>query len=102
MAVDPERTRNTTAVDWLFQEALAPYFASGTVSAANGGGSGIETLPVNVWETAEAYGADLLAPGLEEQSVNVTFHDDTVSIEGELRCQAPEGANVIRMEFAPA
>ncbi len=102
MVIDPGRTRNTTGVDRLFNAAFAPYFASGTVSAANGGGTGIETLPINVWETPEGYGADLLAPGLDEQSVNVTVHDDTLSIEGELRRQAPEGANVIRMEFAPA
>jgi HSP20 family protein len=102
MAIDPGRTRNTTAVDRLFNAAFAPYFASGIVSAANGGGTGVETLPMNVWESPEGYGADLLAPGLDEQSVSVTVHGDTLSIEGELRCQAPMGANVIRMEFDPA
>lgn len=102
MSIDLWQTRPYNAVaDRLFREALAPYMASGT-SAANGGGTAIETLPMNVWETPEGYGADLLAPGLDEQSVNVTVHDDTLSIEGELRNQAPEGATVIQLEFAPA
>lgn len=101
MVSDPGRTRSTTAVDRL-NAAFAPYFVSATVSAANGGGTGIETLPMNVWETPEGYGVDFLAPGLDEQSVNVTVQDNTLSIEGELRWQAPEGANVIRMEFDPA
>jgi len=102
MTIDPGKTRNTTAVDRLFTAAFAPYFAGGPVSAANGGSTGIETLPMNVWETTEGYGADLLAPGLDELSVNVTLDDDTLSIEGELRGQAPDGASVIQMEFAPA
>jgi HSP20 family protein len=102
MAIDTGNTRNTATLDRLFNAAFAPYLAGGTVSAANGASTGIETLPLNVWETTEGYGADLLAPGLDEHSVNVTLDDDTLSIEGELRCQAPEGANVIQMEFAPA
>lgn len=102
MASDSGRTRNTSAVNHLFDAAFAPYIASRIVSATNGGSTDSETLPMNVWETTEGYGADLLAPGLDEHSVNVTLDDGTLSIEGELRCQVPEGASVIQMEFAPA
>ena len=83
------------AVNRLFEEALGSR-------AAEGGPTGFQSLPVNVWETAEGYQAALLAPGLDPQSLNVTMHEDTLSIEGELQWEVPEGARVIWQEFAPA
>jgi hypothetical protein len=38
--------------------------------AADGGSTGYQSLPVNVWETDEAYHATLMAPGLESGSWN--------------------------------
>ena len=43
----------------------------------------------------------LLAPGLDEQSINVTVHEDTLAIEGELKFTVPEGARPIWQEFGP-
>jgi HSP20 family molecular chaperone IbpA len=57
---------------------------------------------VNVWETPEGYQAALLAPGLDEQTINVTVHDDTLVIEGELQFAVPEGAKPIWQEFGPS
>jgi len=103
MSIERPRTRPYATSDHrLFHAAFTPCLASGSVGAANGDGTGVERLPINVWETPETYGADLLAPGLDEQSARVTVHDDMLLIEGELRCQVPQGANVIRMEFDPA
>ena len=48
------------------------------------------------------YEATFLAPGLDEQSINVTVHDDTLAIEGKLRFDIPEGAKVVWQEFGPA
>jgi HSP20 family protein len=93
---------HSTAVDRLFLDALAPYVASGTSTAASGGTTGFESLPLNVWETVEGYEATFLAPGLDEQSINVTVHDDTLAIEGELRFEVPDGAKVVWQEFGPA
>jgi HSP20 family protein len=87
------------AVDRLFEQAFAPFFST---SAGDGGGTGVQTLPVNVWETDEGYQAVVLAPGLDEQSLNVTVHEDTLAIEGELQFQAPEGARMVWQEFGPA
>jgi HSP20 family protein len=102
MSIDLWQTRPyNPSADRLFREALAPYFASGT-SAANGGATAFQSLPVNAWETAAGYEAVLLAPGLDEQSINVTVHDDTLLIEGELRCDVPEGAKMIWQEFGPS
>jgi HSP20 family protein len=103
MSTDQRRTRPySTAVDRLFLDALAPYFADGTSNAANGGTTGFRSLPVNVWETVDGYEATFLAPGLDEQSINVTVHDDTLAIEGELRFEVPDGAKVVWQEFGPA
>ena len=97
------RTRpHSRAVDRLFLDALAPYIANGTSIATNGGSTGFQSVPVNVWETVEGYEATFLAPGLDEQSINVTVHDDTLAIDGALRFDVPEGAKVVWQEFAPA
>ena len=103
MAIDLWRTRpysgtNTPLRQWVdrvFDEAFAREGAAGTGSA------GFQSLPVNVWETQEGYQAALLAPGLDEQSINVTVHEDTLAIEGELKFNVPEGARPIWQEFGP-
>src|SRR5689334_25191681 len=82
MAIDLWRTRpysgyNTPLRQWVdrvFDDAFAREGNTGTGSA------GFQSLPVNVWETPEGYQAALLAPGLDEQSLNVTVHDDTLAI----------------------
>lgn len=104
MAIDLWRTRPYSlstlnqAVDRLFEQAFTPSYGSGT----NGGTTGFQSLPVNVWETPDGYQAALLAPGLDEQSINVTAHDDTLAIEGDLRFQMPENARAVWQEFGPS
>ena len=101
MAIDLWRTRPYTSyntplrqwVDRVFDEAFA---------RENTGSAGFQSLPVNVWETADGYQAALLAPGLDEQSINVTVHDDTLAIEGELKVSVPENAKTVWQEFGPA
>ncbi|HYW89404.1 MAG TPA: Hsp20/alpha crystallin family protein, partial [Chloroflexota bacterium] len=106
MAIDLWRTRpystmNTPIRQWVdrvFEDAFGPVY-----SAASGNASaGFQTLPVNVWETTDGYQAALLAPGLDEQSINVSVHEETLSIEGELKFQVPEGAKPIWQEFGPS
>jgi HSP20 family molecular chaperone IbpA len=104
MSIDVWRTRPYTSfntplrqwVDRVFDEALSRENTPSNSSA------GFASLPVNVWETPEGYQAALLAPGLDEQSINVTVHDDTLVIEGELQFSVPEGAKPIWQEFGPA
>jgi HSP20 family molecular chaperone IbpA len=106
MAIDLWRTRPYAAyntplrhwVDQVFSDAFGqPSSASNPQSSA-----GFQSLPVNVWETGEGYQAALLAPGLDEQSINVTVHEDTLVIEGELTFSVPEGAKAIWQEFGPS
>jgi HSP20 family protein len=104
MAIDLWRTRPYTMnapmrqwVDRVFEDSFGPVY-----SAQQGNGSaGFQSLPVNVWETTEGYHAALLAPGLDESSINVTVHDDTLAIEGALSFQVPEGAKAVWQEFGP-
>jgi HSP20 family molecular chaperone IbpA len=65
-------------VDGFYEQAFAP-FTSG--NPADGGSTGFQTLPVNVWETDDAYLATLMAPGLDEKTINITMHQDTLAIE---------------------
>ncbi len=106
MAIDLWRTRpyssmNTPLRQWVdrvFDDAFAHEgAASGTTGSA-----GFQSLPVNVWETPEGYQAALLAPGLDEQTLNVTVHEDTLAIEGELKFNVPEGARPVWQEFGAA
>ena len=104
MAIDLWRTRpyssyNTPLRQWVdrvFDDAFARE------GGQNGGSAGFQSLPVNVWETPEGYQAALLAPGLDEQSINVTVHDETLVIEGELQFSVPEGAKAVWQEFGPS
>jgi HSP20 family protein len=86
-------------VDGLYDKAFAPLTSG---NAADGGSTGFQSLPVNVWETDEAYHATLIAPGLDEQSINVTVHEDTLTIEGVLDYPVAEGATAVWHEFGPA
>jgi len=104
MAIDIWRTRpyyNNTAplrqwVDRVFDDAFARE------GATTNGAAGFQTLPVNVWETPDGYQAGLLAPGLDENTLNVTVHDDTLAIEGELKFNVPEGSKAVWQEFGPS
>jgi HSP20 family protein len=82
----------------LFEQSFAPFTAA---APANGGGTGFESLPANVWETEDAYHAALMAPGLDEHTINLTVHEDTLAIEGTRAFQAPDGAKVVWQEFNP-
>jgi HSP20 family molecular chaperone IbpA len=108
MAIDLWRTRPYTGsgvsfntplrqwVDRVFDDAFARESAPASSAA------GFQSLPVNVWETPEGYQAALLAPGLDEASINVTVHDDTLAIEGELQFSIPENSKPIWQEFGPS
>lgn len=101
MTVEQWRTRPYTlgeAINHLLEQAFISFNGSAGASAD----AGFHSLPVNVWETPDAYHAALLMPGADEQSVSATVQDDTLVVEGELKLRPPEGGKVIWQEFGPA
>jgi HSP20 family protein len=84
--------------DRMFERALAPFSWD---AASKGDSTGYQSLPVNIWEANDAYQAALMVPGVDEQSINVTVHQDTLTIEGELNFQTPDGARAVWHEFGP-
>src|SRR5207245_4940554 len=94
----PYTNRLSQVIDLMFEQTFSPFTAG---ASADGGSTGYQSLPVNVWETEDAYHAALMAPGLDEHTINVTFHEDTLAIEGTLALQAPDGAKVVWQEFNP-
>src|SRR5438093_6584948 len=55
-------------LDRLFEQSFAPF----TAGLADGGSTGFQSLPVNVWETEDGYHAALMAPGLDEETLELT------------------------------
>jgi HSP20 family protein len=105
MAIDLWRTRPYSSFNGPLRQWVDQVFNDAFAQSAGDGGqgsAGFQSLPVNVWETGDGYQAALLAPGLDEQSINVTVHDDTLVIEGELSFSVPEGAKAIWQEFGPS
>jgi HSP20 family protein len=103
MSIELWRTRPATnplgqVLDRLFEQTFTPFTAG---RPADGGSTAYQSLPVNVWETEDAYHAVLMAPGLDEQTIDLTVHEDTLAIEGTLAFQAPDGAKVVWQEFYP-
>ena len=103
MSIELWRTRPTThplgqILDRLFEQTFAPFTAAG---GADGGSTGFQSPPVNVRETGDGYYAALMAPGLDEQSIDLTIHDGTLAVDGTLAFQASEGAKVMWQEFNP-
>ena len=103
MSIELWRTRPYTnelshVIDRMFEQTFVPFTSAGP---ADGGSTGYQSLPVNVWETEDAYFAALMAPGLDEQTIELTVHEDMLAIEGTLAFQAPDGAKPVWQEFNP-
>ena len=97
MAMDLWRTR-PYSIGHVIDRFFEPYFSG---ARGDGVSTGFQSLPVNIWQVGDVYHAALLAPGLDEQSINVTVQEDTLTIEGQLHFQMPEGARAIWQEFSP-
>jgi HSP20 family protein len=100
LALDLWRTRPYSAshsIDRLFDDLFTPVSNGGSSTS-----SPVQSVPVNVWDTGESFHAAVLAPGLDEESINVTLHEEVLTIEGELRVVAPEGAKAVWGEFGPS
>lgn len=72
------------AMDRLFEDSfIFPRFVS------QFGGRGV---PANLFETKEGFVLQVPMPGVKPEDVEVTTHQDTVSLKWETRVNVPEGA----------
>ena len=97
------RRRNPTVWD-VMEQMLDNYPASGQRRGEqwSGAGGGGQQVPLNAWETKDGYHVVMMAPGADPNEINVTAVGGTLTVEGELRVQGPQGANPIWTEFGPS
>src|SRR5574341_1483232 len=60
------------------------------------------TAPANVWEDAEGYHIWLLVPGTDLESIQITAQSGVLSVTGETKAGAPEGARAVHQEWQGA
>ncbi len=82
------------AFDRLFESAFTPFLGAGADASM--------AIPVNVWETNDAYQVALLVPGAQPDNVEVTALGNTITVAGSLEMGQPEGAKPIWQEFGPS
>ncbi len=76
------------AMDRLFEQSFTP-------NRAMAGELGGQAVPANLWEDADGYHLHLLAPGADAESVEITAINGTLSVAGQMKAPAPEGAKQI-------
>jgi HSP20 family protein len=92
---------DTMAIDLQQRRQSRTEIAARDSGDGDQGQVGSAPAPVSIWETEDAFHAALIAPGLDEDSISVTIQEGTLSVEGELKFQPPEGARMIWQEFGP-
>jgi len=95
------RRRAPTARD-VVEQLLDSYQSAGGAGRGESWGGGGHQVPLNAWETKDGYHVVMLAPGADPNEINVTAVGGTLTVEGELRAEGPQGANSIWTEFGPS
>ena len=96
MSIERWRTRRYInplgqVIDRLSEQAFTRF----RLGVPRMGSTGHPSLPVNVCGTENGSYAALMAPGCDEQTINVSFHEDTLAIEGMLAFHAPDSGKVV-------
>ena len=75
------------------------YTANGG-SSENGAPAQIKSrLPLDVWATDEAFFVTAYLPGVDPESVTITYEGDQLTIGGQIAIQVEQGLNFIRREL---
>lgn len=78
-----------------------PTLAAGR--GEDGATTGALQVPLmNAWEAKDGYHLALMAPGADPDAINITAVGGTLTIEGELNVETPEGASPLWREFGPS
>ena len=67
---------------------FAPTLTRPTIAKA---GDELRQLPLEVWETEDAYEVLVEVPGLEPSDLDITYHDDALTLKGERTPPEREG-----------
>jgi HSP20 family protein len=74
--------------------------------AAGRGEGGVTSDPkqvlLNAWEAQDGYHLALMAPGADPSAISITAAGATLTVEGELTVETPEGARPLWREFGAA
>jgi HSP20 family protein len=78
------------AMDQLFRDAFTwpRLFATGTPQGSNAGLG----LNSNLYETPESYIMQIVLPGVQVDTLQITAHQNVLSLQGTAGVAAPEGA----------
>jgi HSP20 family protein len=79
------------AVDRLFREAFTwPGLFNNGISSATG-----VRFNSNLYETGESYIMQVMVPGVKADELEITAHDNVLSLRGKTEVTVPEGAQSI-------
>ncbi len=81
------------AIDRLFQDSVL------TPSLVTGARSRIASTGTNLWETDDAYVAQVALPGLKQESITVTFEENVLTVKAESAVAPPDGAKAVWQSF---
>lgn len=85
------------AIDRLFESAFTTPFWSGFAGSAGMTGSA-GTLGMDVDEDDEHYYVCAALPGIDPNAVNISVHNNLLTISGETKRTAPEGRRPVSQE----
>lgn len=80
-----------------FFRAFAPLFQGGLQPAAR---MSRVFPPVNIYETRDGFAVRAEMPGVDKDTLDISARGDQLTIEGERKVEAPEGASYHRRERA--
>jgi HSP20 family molecular chaperone IbpA len=82
-------------MDRLFAQSFTPGYTSY-------GDTQRPTAAANVWEDADGYHVWLQVPGADLETIQITAQSGVLSVSGEVKADAPEGARAVHQEWQGA
>ncbi len=101
MATDMRRMAVRTP--WsVLGELMDPSWLQAAARGDGGSNGHQQQVPLNAWETKEGFQIALMAPGADPAAIQVTAVGGTLTVEGEMKFETPEGASFVWREFGPS
>ena len=101
MLMDIRRLAAPSAWD-VMERVLHDRWPALAAGRGEGGAPVAQPVPMNAWEAQDGYHLALMAPGADPSAISITAVGGTLTVEGELNVETPEGANALWREFGPS